>query len=92
MVNLIRMEIDMAKLLTRSVILTEAGRNKALVGADLAWDEPGRCIITLRDGMTWNAMDGNRHVEGFIYDDAFGDERDTVKYFRERLACVENEV
>ena len=81
----------MAKPLTKSAILNEARRNKALVGAEFAWDEPGRCIITLRDGITWNAMDGNRHVEGFVYDDQYNDERDTVGYFRERLACIENE-
>lgn len=82
----------MAKLLTKATIIAEARRNKNLAGADLAWDEPGRCIITLRDGITWNAMDGNRHVEGFIYDDAFGDERDALEYFRKRLANIEKEV
>lgn len=82
----------MTKLLTKALIIAEARRNKNLAGADLAWDEPGRCIITLRDGITWNAMDGNRHVEGFIYDGAFGDERDTERYFRERLSGIEKEI
>jgi hypothetical protein len=82
----------MTKPLTRSTIIAEARRNKKLAGADLAWDEPGRCIITLRDGITWCPQDGNRHVEGFVYDDAFGDERDTEGYFRERLSCIEKEI
>lgn len=91
MVNMICMEIEMTKQLTKSAIIAEAKRSKHLVGADLAWDEPGRCIITLRDGITWNALDGNRHVEGFIYDGSFGDERDTLEYFRERVANIEPE-
>ena len=82
----------MTKLLTKATIIAEARRSENLAGADLAWDEPGRCIITLRDGITWNAMDGNRHVEGFVYDHQYGDERDTERYFRERLACIEKEI
>jgi hypothetical protein len=84
------MEIDMT-LLTKNQIIKTANSNRLLRGAALDWDEPGRCIITLRDGITWNAMDGNRHVESFIYSDEEGDERDTFEYFKDRLRQIEPE-
>jgi hypothetical protein len=80
----------MAKL-TQSHILKYAKTHPNLKGADFAWDEPCKCIITLRDGITWNALDNNRHVEGFVFDDSYGDERDTVEYFTERLRSIEPE-
>lgn len=79
-------------LLTKAHILKAAMTHKHLAGADFAWDEPGRCIISLRDGITWCARDDNRHVEGFTYSDASSDERDTLAHFRNRLRQIEAEV
>jgi hypothetical protein len=78
-------------LLTKKHILTAAKHLPTLKGADLAWDEPGKCIITLRNGITWNARDDNRHVEGFVFADDSEDERDTLAFFEERLKWIEPE-
>ena len=55
-------------------------------------DEPGKAILYTKDGWTWEPMDGNRHVEGFVYSDDCLDERDTLGYFRERLRNIRPEV
>ena len=55
-------------------------------------DEPGKAILYTVDGWTWNALDGNRHVEGFVYGDNALDERDTLEYFREQLKLIEPEI
>lgn len=76
--------------LTKKKIIDLLQKHPALKGAEIDWDEPGRAIIILRDGLTWCANDGNRSTEGFIfhsYDDC--EPRDTVGYLRERLAAVE---
>jgi hypothetical protein len=80
--------------LTVKKIIQIAAKHPHLKGADLCWDEPGRCIITLRDGITWDARDGNRHVEGFIFSTSHGDgeEIDTVEYFNGRLSMIEAEI
>ena len=78
--------------LTRNHILQAVKKHKHLQGADLAWDEPGKCIITIRDGITWCANDGNRHVEGFVYSDEGLDERDTLEHFKNALRMIENEI
>lgn len=78
--------------LTAQKIRQIAAKHPHLKGADLCWDEPGRCIITLRDGITWDARDGNRHVEGFIFAGFNGDEIDTLEYFNERLSMIEAEI
>jgi hypothetical protein len=59
---------------------------------DIELDEPGKAILYTKDGWTWCARDGNRHVEGFVYSDDGLDERDTLTYFRERLRMIEKEI
>lgn len=77
--------------LTKNHILKTAKSHPHLQGADFAWDEPGKCIITLRDGITWEALDGNRHVEGFVYSYDAHEDRDTLQYFKHRLQMIEPE-
>lgn len=79
-------------LLTKAHILKAAKTNPHLRDADLAWDEPGKVIITLRDGITWCANDGNRHVEGFSYSDISLDGRDTLQCFKDALSLIEPEL
>ncbi|CAB4122513.1 hypothetical protein UFOVP32_31 [uncultured Caudovirales phage] len=78
-------------LLMKTHILKASKRHPHLRGADLAWDEPGKCIITLRDGITWDARDGNRHVEGFVFANDSMDNRDTLAHFADRLKWIEPE-
>ena len=77
--------------LTKNQILKIAQTHPHLQNAELNWDEPGKCIISLRDGITWEALDGNRHVEGFVYSDAGLDDRDSLQYFKHRLNMIEPE-
>ena len=51
------------------------------------WDEPHKAIVHLVEGWTWNALDGNRSVEGFNLWDH--DEPDTLKYFQDRIKNIE---
>ena len=57
-------------------------------------EEPGKAIVYTADGWTWEPMDGNRTVEGFLISDDNGDNdpRDTLGYFRERLSMIREEV
>ena len=55
----------------------------------LELDEPGKAIVWLRDGWTWNAQDGNRTVEAFYISKDNADEQpvDTVAHL---LRCITN--
>jgi hypothetical protein len=75
--------------LTKEYILKAAAKSLCLVGADLQWDEPGKCIITLRDGLTWETKDDNSTTEGFIFEDVWHNgERDTVGYFNRKIEDI----
>jgi hypothetical protein len=54
-------------------------------------DEPGKLIVWLADGYTWDRLDGNRSVEGFVISNRNADEadRDTVAYWNECVANIE---
>jgi hypothetical protein len=56
-------------------------------------DEYGKAIVYTRDGWTWDAMDGNRTVEGFLIsdDNCDNDPRDTLGYFRSAVCRIERE-
>lgn len=53
------------------------------------YDEPEKAIIYLTDGWTWNALDGNRSVEGFILDGNFWEPADTVGYLKQCIKYIE---
>lgn len=53
------------------------------------YDEPGKAIIYLNDGWTWEALDGNRSVEGFILSDNFWEDADNVSYLKQRIKFIE---
>lgn len=54
-------------------------------------DEPGKAIVYTADGYTWNPLDGNRTVEGFLISDnnADGDPRDTLEYFKAQVSSIQ---
>lgn len=58
---------------------------------DIEFDEPGKAIVWLADGHTWDAKDGNRTVEGFIIssDNCDNAPRDTIAYWQQRVASIE---
>ena len=75
--------------LTKQKIIQIAKKAPQLKGSIIDWDEDGRAIITLAKNMTWDAQDGNRTVESFIYEEEWACEpRDTIEYFKERLSMV----
>lgn len=53
------------------------------------YDEPGKAIIYLTDGWTWNQLDGNRSVEGFNLSDNFWEDADTISYLKERIKFIQ---
>jgi len=53
------------------------------------YDEPGKAIIYLTDGWTWNALDGNRSVEGFILKGNEWEPADTVSYLKYQIKNIE---
>ena len=60
------------------------------IEAEVDLDEPGKAIVYTADGWTWEPMDGNRTVEGFLIsaDNFYGDRQDTLAYFRERQRAI----
>ena len=85
-----------AKKITRRAKLTLA-YIRAAVAADprldpvIDTDEPGKALVNTADGWTWCAMDGNRHVEGFLIsaDNADEDPQDTVGHFEACRSMIE---
>lgn len=56
-------------------------------------DHPdGQIGVWLKDGWTWCANDGNRHVEILNLTDEATGEADTVEYWREIVANIEKEI
>jgi hypothetical protein len=71
--------------------LRAAATKDPRIDPEIEWDELGKAIVWLADGYTWNANDGNRSVEGFIYAEPNSDQqpRDTVAYWKEQVANIE---
>ena len=59
--------------------------------SEIEFDEPGKAIVWLAEGHTWDSKDGNRSVEGFIIGANNGDgaERDTIAYWKQCVANIE---
>jgi len=79
----------MAKLTLKVIRNTIAKDPRIDQNIDL--DEEGKVIVYLNDGWTWDPRDGNRSVEGFIISkhNADNDPVDTVDYWRQRIANIE---
>lgn len=60
------------------------------IEGDIDLEEPGKAIVYTADGWTWEPMDGNRTVEGFLIsaDNCDNDPQDTIAYFRERQRAI----
>lgn len=76
--------------------LTTAYILKAIAGdqrfdQNVETDEPGKALVWLAEGWTWNRMDSNRSVEGFIISADNSDEepRDTVAHWKSRVANIQ---
>lgn len=52
-------------------------------------DEQGRAILYTTDGWTWQALDGNRTVEGFNLRGNHWEQPDTVDYLKWQIQNIE---
>jgi hypothetical protein len=54
-------------------------------------DEPGKAIVYTADGWTWDPMDGDRTVEGFLINDenCDNDPQDTLGYFKAQVSRIQ---
>ena len=64
-------------------------KNNQKIDQTVDFDEDGKAIVYLNEGWTWNALDGNRSVEGFILSDNEWEEPDTVEYMKQQIANIE---
>lgn len=64
-------------------------QNNPKIDQIVDYDEPGKAIIWLTDGWTWEAADGNRSVEGFNLSDNHLEEPDTVSYIKKCISNIE---
>ena len=64
-------------------------KNNQKIDQTVDFDEDGKAIVYLNEGWTWNALDGNRSVEGFILSDNEWEEPDTVEYMKQTIANIE---
>ena len=74
--------------LTAKLVLKIIKNNKK-IDQTVDFDEDGKAIVYLNEGWTWNALDGNRSVEGFILSDNEWEEPDTVEYMKQQIANIE---
>ena len=72
--------------LTPAIVLATIKNDKRIDQA-VEWDEPNKAIIWLNEGWTWNALDGNRTVEGFILSGNRWEPADTISYLKQ---CIKN--
>jgi hypothetical protein len=77
----------MTNLTAQNVLATI--KNDKRIDQNVEFDEPNKAIIHLEDGWTWNALDGNRSVEGFILSGNDWDKPDTLGYFKRRIKFIE---
>jgi hypothetical protein len=64
-------------------------KGNAKIDQRVDYDEPGKAIIYLNEGWTWEALDGNRSVEGFILSDNDWEEADTVAHLKKCIKFIE---
>lgn len=71
--------------------IRDAIANDPRFDPNIELDEPGKAIVWLADGYTWDRNDGNRSVEGFIIaaDNSDNAPRDTVPYWNQCVANIE---
>lgn len=74
--------------LTASIV-QKAIRGDHRIDQNIDLDEAGVAIVHLEDGWTWNALDGNRSVEGFNLKGNPYEEADTLSYLKDRMKQIE---
>lgn len=76
------------KYLTAEYVRAAAAKDKRIESVE--WDEMGKALVSLEEGFTWCALDGNRSIEGFIIAEPNSDwsERDTVAYWKGQVANI----
>ena len=77
----------MTELTAQNVLATI--KNNKRIDQIVDFGEPDKAIIYLADGWTWNALDGNRSVEGFILSGNDWEPADTVAYLKQRIKYIE---
>ena len=70
-------------------IIRKAIKGDNRIDQNIDFDEPGKAIVYLTDGYTFDPLDGNRSVEGFVLADNYWTEPDTVGYLRRVLKSIE---
>ena len=74
--------------LTASIVLNTIKGDKR-IDQKVDFDEADKAIVYLEDGWTWNALDGNRTVEGFILSGNRWEPADTVSYLKQCIKHIE---
>lgn len=74
--------------LTPRIVRTVIRKFK-FIDRKIDFDEPHKAILHLNEGWTWNALDGNRSVEGFVLCNNLYEEPDTLDYLLERISMIE---
>jgi hypothetical protein len=64
-------------------------KNDKRIDQKIDYDEPGKAIVYLNEGWTWEANDGNRSVEGFILPGNQWEEADTIEHVKESIKNIE---
>ena len=77
----------MTKLTASNVLATI--KNDPRIDQKVDFDEPDKAIIYLNEGWTWEALDGNRSVEGFILSGNEWEPADTVAYLKQKIRNIE---
>jgi hypothetical protein len=70
-------------------IISKLIKNDKRIDQNVEYDEPGKALIWLNEGWTWEANDGNRSLEGFNLSNYKWEKPDDVSYFKMRLSQIE---
>jgi hypothetical protein len=70
-------------------IIQKVIKGNAKIDQKVDYSEPGKALIYLTDGWTWEALDGNRSCEWFNLSNYFWEEADTISYLKERIKSIE---
>ena len=76
--------------LTAKHIIATAAKDPR-IDPNIELDEPGKALVWLADGYTWDKRDGNRTLEGFIIAAKNVDQqcRDTLAHWKDSVSSIE---
>ena len=70
-------------------IIRKAIKNDNRIDQNIDLDEFGKAIVYLNEGYTFDPLDGNRSVEGFILSNNYSEKPDTISYLKQVLNNIE---